>query len=181
MPALTMWAVRAWSPQAELEWILLTTVPVHTPEDALQIVVWYAHRWVIEEYHKALKTGCRFEASQLQTAAALQRLLALLSPIAARLLTLRSLSRTQPEDLAQHHVPLDLIRLVERKRQLKTPAEQLTVRAFWHAVAQIGGFIGRRRDGEPGWQTLWRGWSWLINAAWVLDIHVSVSLQPTSG
>ncbi|WP_293910747.1 IS4 family transposase [Deinococcus sp.] len=179
--ALTMWVVRAWSVVDDLEWILLTTVPVHTVQDTVQIVVWYAHRWVIEEYHKALKTGCRFEASQLQTALSLQRLLALLSPVAARLLALRSLSRTHPDDLARRYIALDLIRLVARKRHLNTAPEHLTLRAFWHALAQIGGFIGRRRDGDPGWQTLWRGWAWLTQAAWLLDLDVSVSLYPTSG
>lgn len=170
---LSMWVVRAWSENTRHEWILLSTVPVLTVADALERVNWYAHRWVIEEYHKALKTGCQFEARQLETADGLQRLLSLLSPLAARLLALRSLSRTAGDELATAHLPLELVRLVIRKLGLKVAPESWTVRDFWRGVAHLGGFIGRKGDGEPGWQTLWRGWLRVLDMAWAADIDVS--------
>ena len=95
---LTLWAVRVWeeaAPEGEeaLEWILLTSVTTHTLEQAWERVGCYGHRWVVEDYHQCLKTGCRIEERQVQTAERLMRLLGLLSPIAVRLLHLRDLSR----------------------------------------------------------------------------------------
>jgi len=170
---LAMWAVRAWSASSKHEWILLSTVPVLSVVDALERVNWYAHRWVIEEYHKALKTGCQFEARQLESADGLQRLLSLLSPVAARLLALRSLSRTAGDELATAHLPLALVRLVVRKGGRSTTPEAWTLRDFWRGVAQLGGFLGRKHDGEPGWQTLWRGWLRVLDMAWAAEIDVN--------
>ena len=178
---LPMWVVRAWSGDGRHEWILLTSVPVQTIEDALEIVSWYAHRWVIEEFHKALKTGCQFEARQLETAAALQRLLALLSPIAARLLALRGVSRAHPDDAATTVVPVEVVTLVMRKLRSTADPQRCTLRTFWHGVAQIGGFVNRAGDGEPGWQTLWRGWHWLLEATWLLDLPGPDAALPTCG
>lgn len=179
--ALSMWAVRAWSKDTKHEWLLLSTVPVLTVADALERVNWYAHRWVIEEYHKALKTGCQFEARQLETAEGLQRLLSLLSPLAARLLALRSLSRRGGDELATAHLPSELVQLVIRKLNVPATPETWTVRDFWRGVAQLGGFIGRQRDGEPGWQTLWRGWLRVLDMAWAADISPSSTASKGCG
>lgn len=126
---------------------------------------WYSRRWLIEEWHRALKEGCRMEASQLQSAQAIARLAAVLGVVAVRLLQLRDLAgdalRTgHPE--ADHPaalraaVPALLIQVVALHRG-QDPA-MVTPRQFWRAVARKGGFIGRKSDGRPGWKTIWSGW-----------------------
>jgi hypothetical protein len=95
---VSLWAVyvrQIDSPPDEdaVEWLLLTSEPVETTEQALTIIQWYQHRWVIEECHRALKEGCRLEASQLDQAADLHRLAAIAGIVAVRLLQLRDLAR----------------------------------------------------------------------------------------
>jgi hypothetical protein len=103
---LPIWVIRVWeegTPEGEepIEWILLTSVPTTTPEQAWERVDWYRARWRVEDYHHCLKTGCRMEERQLQSTERLIRLLGLLSPMAVRLLQLHDLSRQAPERPAQ--------------------------------------------------------------------------------
>lgn len=161
--------VRCWeesdSEQA-IEWILLTTIEVGTNEVAKQIVEWYSQRWVIEEYHKCLKSGCQIESRQLESCEALMRLLGFLAIVAMRLLQLREVARTEPNKVATEDVSKEMIEIVIKRVGLKTSVEQITVSEFWHAVARLGGFIGRKSDGEPGWQTIWGGWQRLQDMCW---------------
>lgn len=161
--------VRCWEESAAaeaIEWILLTSLEVTTSELAQQIVQWYAQRWLIEEYHKCLKTGCRLEARQLESGAALMRLLGFLAIVAVRLLQLREAARQEPNKVATGQVPAELVEVVIKRVGLATTVERLTSREFWHAVARLGGFIGRKSDGEPGWQTVWSGWQRLQDMSW---------------
>ncbi len=170
---LAGWVVRCWAAGAagaeDLEWVLFTTVPVLNKEQALQLIEWYELRWVIEEYHKCLKTGCAMEQRQLETAARLQALLGLLAVVAVRLLQLRALSRTEPTRPALEIVPPLLVQVVKQRLHLKPAVAKLTIREFFHAVARLGGFIGRKSDGDPGWLTLWRGWEKLQDLCWGLE------------
>ena len=168
-PALRVSVVRAWEAEASagsepLEWVLVTTLVVSDAQSALQVIEYYEKRWVIEEYHKCLKTGCAMEARQLETADGLEALLGFLSIIAVRLLQLREASRLQPDAPARHFVAPELLTTVQS--YLKLPARDLTLREFWRAVARLGGFLGRKSDGNPGWQTIWRGWQKLQDLAW---------------
>lgn len=168
-PRLRVSVVRAWEAQppagaAALEWILTTSLVITSATDALQVIAYYEKRWLIEEYHKCLKTGCALEARQLETAAGLEALLGFLALIAVRLLQLREASRQQPATPARHYVEPQLITAVQN--YLKLPAGDLTLREFWRAVARLGGFLARKSDGDPGWQTLWRGWLKLQDLAW---------------
>jgi len=138
--------------------------------DALRQVEWYATRWTIEEYHKCLKTGCAVEQRQLTTAAGLERLLGFLAIVALRLLQLRTLARTEPTLLAEDFVPPVMLNVLVARRQL--PQLPLTLADFWRSLARLGGFIGRRGDGSPGWQTLWRGWSRLQDLCWAASLAV---------
>lgn len=161
---LTAWVVRVWeeappSGHTPLEWLLLSTLPVDTTEQARECVSWYRHRWIIEQYHKALKTGCRMEQSQLHDGQALTRLLGFLSIVAVRLLQVESLARSVPDLPASRAVDAQLLDFLCRLRNLD-PAG-MTVYRFWREVARLGGFLARRHDGEPGWQTLWKGWNYL--------------------
>jgi hypothetical protein len=95
---IAAWVVRVWETdppegQEPLEWILLTTLPLVRVSNAWEVVQWYSWRWLLEDFHKALKTGCRMEHRNLQSVEAQWRLLAILTPIALRLLVIRQAAR----------------------------------------------------------------------------------------
>lgn len=172
-PPIRGWVVRCWA-EAEIEgeaieWVLFTTLAVKEERANLEVVQWYSHRWVIEEYHKCLKTGCAIEQRQLQSAEGLKRLLGFLAIVAIRLLQLREMSRREPDAKATTQVEELLVRVVLQKLGLRGEADHITLREFWRGVARLGGFIGRKSDGDPGWQTLWRGWQRLQDLAWGLQ------------
>jgi len=149
--------VRVWND--DTEWVLLTTLPVHAAEDAARCAERYALRWLVEEFHKALKTGCALEKRQLRTAGSFLPLCGLLSLVAVRLLQIRTQARLTPE--APAAVDPALITLLARRRG-KPPEQFATNRDFHRGVAMLGGFLGRKSDGEPGWQSLWTGWRELL-------------------
>ncbi len=161
-PPIQAWVIRLWEPHppadsAEpVEWIWVTSVPTESVAAAWERAEWYTCRGLDEDYHQCLKTGCQIEKRQLQEGEALKRLLGFLSPVAVQLLPLRELARLNPEQLAPSALPRELVQLVAHLAEV--PAKTLTVGAFWRAVAQQGGYLGRRWDGPPGWKTLWRGW-----------------------
>lgn len=157
------WIIRCWNAAEDMEWILFSTVPITDETGALTQVSWYEHRWLIEEYHKCLKTGCAAEDRQLMTAHGLFALFGFLSITAVRLLQLRQLARSTPDVPAEHIVDPLLVKLIAKKLH-RSP--HLTVKQFWHGVAKLGGFIGRKSDGEPGWQTIWKGWNELSLIYW---------------
>ena len=165
---LPAWVVRTWEPEPPpdtpaVEWLLLTSVPVTCLEDALERIDWYTCRWIIEEYHSCLKTGCALEKSQLQHAQRLQRLLAFLSILAVRLLQLRDLSRSTPQLLARQAVQGVLVQIIAYRTH--SNPNTLTLVQFWRSVAALGGFPGRKSDGQPGWKRLWHGWLRLLDLA----------------
>jgi Transposase DNA-binding/Transposase Tn5 dimerisation domain len=161
------WCVRCWETgkgKNALEWILFTTVPVTDAATARERIEWYRWRWVVEEYHKALKTGCAMEQRQLQRAQGLLALLGFLAMVAVRLLPLRTTARTAPDTPASQVVEPELLQTVVRLRG--GAADRMTADQFWRTVASLGGFLGRTGDGDPGWQTLWRGWERLQDLCW---------------
>ncbi len=157
----TVWVMRVWEEQAPegeepLEWIRLPSVPTTTLEEAWERVDWYGHRWLVEDYHQCLKSGCRIEQRQLQTVEGLIRLLGLLSPLAVRLLQVRACAREDPARPANAVIePLMLAVLAQR-----TGGSPLTMTmgTFWTEVARLGGYLARSHDGPPGWRTIWKGW-----------------------
>lgn len=158
---LVAWVIRVWEthpPQGQepLEWILLTTVPILSPADAWEVVQWYRWRWRMSDFHKALKTGCRMEQRSLQCVEALWKLVAILTPIALRLLLIRQAAQQTEDVPAAQVVSQDvisvMIHLDPRHRQI------VTAKQLWHAIARLGGYLDRTCDGPPGWQTLWKGW-----------------------
>jgi Transposase DNA-binding/Transposase Tn5 dimerisation domain len=164
------WCVRCWEAgkgKNALEWILFTTVPVTDAATARERIEWYRWRWLVEEYHKALKTGCAMEQRQLQSAQGLLALLGFLAIVAVRLLQLRTTARTAPDTPARQVVEPELLQTVVRLRG--GSADRMTVDQFWRTVAGLGGFLGRKGDGNPGWQTLWRGWQRLQDLCWGLQ------------
>ena len=107
------------------------------------------------------------ERRQLKTSAGLEALTGLLSVVAVRLLQLKEVGRRQPERAAVELIPAEYVELVRRAGAGWAPGEW-TVRDFFRGVAGLGGFLGRKSDGEPGWITIWRGWEvlhWMLRGA----------------
>lgn len=144
-----------------LHWILLTSLPCLSLTQARRIVGRYTARWHMEEYHKALKSGAGVEESQLEQAYRLETLIAVLSLVAVRLLNTKLLARACPDQaLEPGQVGVEGLKILEDR--FGRPKEGWTQGTFWVAVARLGGFIGRKSDGMPGWQTIWRGWQRLM-------------------
>jgi hypothetical protein len=141
--------------QGEVEWLLLTSLPVESQQEALFIVDVYQHRWLIEEYHKCLKTGCLLEQRQVNEADNLFNMIALLQITAVKLLQLKHLSF---EPTAEQMAALEVL----APRYL-TKVEQIELAqgsALWRLLlmARLGGHQGLKHKGMPGWQTLWKEW-----------------------
>jgi len=99
------WVIRVWNIEENLEWILFSSLPIEDNKSALEKIDWYSKRWLIEEYHKCLKSGCNIEKSQLKTLGGLLSLLGFLAIVALRLLQIRTLSRLPQNYLAKDKVP----------------------------------------------------------------------------
>lgn len=159
------WAVRVWEeappPDATpVEWFLVCLCPVTSEADAWQVCDWYSCRWMIEEYHKAKKSGCQIEDLQFHTREALEPMIALLSVTAVQLLNLREAARrpdaaTRPATDVVEPIYEEVLRAWRHPKQAHAP---FSVYEFYLAVARLGGHMNRKRDGFPGWLTLWRGW-----------------------
>jgi hypothetical protein len=144
-----------------LYWLLLTSLPATTLAQAQRIVGRYTARWWIEEYHKAIKTGAGVEESQLQRADRLEPLIAILAVVAVRLLSAKMLARSRPEgEEALTSFGPDILALLDKK--FGTPKQGWNNQTIIIAIARLGGFLARKHDGMPGWQTIWRGWQRLI-------------------
>jgi hypothetical protein len=148
-----------------LEWLLLTTCSVTSPQDVLTALGWYRARWGIEIYHKILKSGCRIETRQLAEGDRLKRCLALYSVIAWRLLNATLLARELPDlPCTVLLTQVEWQALVCQIQRNPTPPETPpTLRQAVRWIAQLGGFLGRKGDGEPGVITLWRGFQSLAD------------------
>jgi hypothetical protein len=153
------WFIRVWEPAPPegveaLEWVLYTDERTETLEEALVGAMDYGTRFLIEEFHKGLKTGLKAEELQLETGARLFAAIAVMSVVALRLLDLRELGRMVPEAPATttglSDLELELLSLAV-DRTLTTVASVLL------ALGRLGGHMNRRSDGMPGWITLWRG------------------------
>jgi hypothetical protein len=162
---IAMWAVEVREvrpPQGAgpLRWVLLTSEPVRNFNDAWRIIEHYERRPLVEEYHKCLKTGCRVEARQYRTGQRLGPVIGLLSVLAVRLLQLKLAARTNPEQPARDVVPATWLTALPLVLKSRKPIK--TVREFFRSLASLGGFLGRKGDGEPGWQTVWGGLQTLL-------------------
>lgn len=168
LPAVKLWAVLVSEREppadtAPIEWLLLTTVAVGSVEDAVERVQWYSCRWGIEVWHRILKSGCRLEARQFATAERLHRCLSLYSVLAWRIFYATMLARAVPE------VPCSVLLEPQEWQALyctihrvaQPPPEPPTLGQAVQWIAQLGGFVGRRRRDRPGAEVLWRGFQHL--------------------
>jgi hypothetical protein len=145
--------------QEPVRWWLLTTLPIAGLADAVQAVGWYALRWLVERYHYVLKSGCRVERLQLETAARLDRALATYAVVAWRLLWLTYEARRHPEASCEAVLPREQWQVLHQvvHKTAKVPVSPPGLREAVRLIARLGGFLARKGDGEPGVKTIWRG------------------------
>lgn len=164
LEALKCTVVHIWGFDHETEelidWFLHTNLAVETLEDALKITQYYALRWTIEDYHKALKSGMNAEDLQFKTAHALFGAIAIMSIVALRLVDLRERMRINPEAPAEES-GLDTLELKALGLYLKR--EIKTVKCVAMAIGRLGGHQNRTNDGMPGLLALWNGMSRFIS------------------
>jgi hypothetical protein len=182
--SLTVQVVEVYEPhppQGEnaVHWVLLTSLAVTNLEQAQQVVEWYTCRWLIERFHYVLKSGCRLEERQLRERPRLERLLGLFNLVAWNLLWLTYQTRHTPDASCEAALTTyqwqALFAYIHRTRHIPASPPSLHDATRW--IAQLGGFLGRKGDGEPGVKVLWRGWQRLqdISSAWQifsLSTHV---------
>lgn len=153
-------------------WVLVTSEPVDTAEQVAAVVDHYRARWLIEEFFKALKTGCAFEKRQLESFETLTNALALFFPIAWQMLLLRTLSRHNPKAPAADALSPTQITVLRRYQPDRMPLEGATVEHALYAVAGLGGHL--KNNGPPGWRTLAYGMQKLTEMADVWDAATAV-------
>jgi hypothetical protein len=142
-----------------VNWLLLTTLVITCFEDLVQCLRWYSYRWLIERYHYVLKSGCRLEQLQLESADRIHRALATYTIVAWRLLWITYLARYHPD------LPADTILETHEWQGLyctihhhpHPPDSPPNLRDAVRWIAQLGGFLARSHDGEPGVKTIWQG------------------------
>ena len=164
MPSIAIWAVLAREENTPdnaqpIDWLVLTTIAVEDFEQASQKVQWYAKRWSIEVFHRTLKSGCRLEDRRLSQADRIETCLALDMVVAWRICHLVKLGREVPElpcDLYFEEAEWKALVVYSTKNPV-APDQPPAVGKVIRMIAKLGGFLGRKSDGEPGTQTLWRG------------------------
>ena len=163
-PPIPVWAVLAQEQDAPasvkpLEWMLLTTVPVTSFEQATEKLIWYARRWGIEVLHRTLKSGCRIEKRQFGQADRIEACLAIDLVVAWRIYYLNKLGREVPQAPCTVYFEEAEWKalMVFTTNNPVAPPQPPTLRDALRRVAALGGFLGRKSDGEPGTQTLWIG------------------------
>jgi hypothetical protein len=161
---LTVWAVLARDinpPEGvdPIEWLLLTTMEVTTFEQAVEKLAWYTVRWGIEVYHRTLKSGCKIEERQLGTAERIETCLAIDMVVAWRIIYLTRLGRDVPDvPCTVYFEEAEWKALTAYITQNAIPPERTpTLLEATREVASLGGFLGRKGDGEPGTKSLWLG------------------------
>lgn len=136
-----------------IEWVLVTTIPVSTGEEACFVAGLYAKRWVIERLHKVLKSGCQVERVQIDEAERLKKALAIYYVVAWRLLYLTYMARSMPDAPAEAiltHTEVLILTVV-------TGGSVSTAREALIAIAKLGGYEQYRNGPPPGPKPLWRG------------------------
>jgi len=142
--------------QEPLEWFILTSLEINSFKDALKVIKYYSYRWIIEEYHKCMKTGFRLEQTQLKKLKRIENLIGFIAVSSIKLLQLRDIVRNNPEADAKEYVEKEDINIV--RAYYKIEKTEMTIDRFLRYIAQMGGFLNRKSDGNPGWQSLWEGW-----------------------
>jgi hypothetical protein len=171
-----------------LRWVLYTHEQVQTFEDGWQVISRYEKRPLVEEYHKAAKTGAQIQERYYRTAARLERVVGILSIIAVRILQMKTIANRHPDRAAMGVAPRKWIVAMCAIQRLQFPNQKnvydpktITMRNFLRGIAKMGGFLGRKSDGEPGWITIWRGVKDLLQSLRIQKALRNVSDDETCG
>ena len=150
--------------RAAIDWKLITDLPVHSPEDAVEKLGWYAQRWKIELFHKILKSGCRAEEARLRTAERLVNLIALFCILSWRLFWLTMINRAAPDASPRLALTEGEVCLLDRMAgRLGNRSPPATLSDYLVQIARLGGYLARASDPPPGHTVMWRGWSRLMD------------------
>jgi hypothetical protein len=154
-----------------LKWRLFTGEPAGTLKSASLIVSYYESRWLIEEFHKSWKVGCKLEDRPLQSRAAVERFMAISAHIGLRLLQFQCLAEAEPSKICKMLTKeeLECLRAIAKQKKIIIPRLSTNEWVF-HTISKLGGWIDTKRTGKAGWQSVWKGWArfqdWLF--AWRL-------------
>jgi hypothetical protein len=178
-PAITVWAVYVTEKanqtvEKPIEWMLLTTVEVTSFAEAQQRVEWYSGRWGIEVYHRTLKSGCRIEDRQLETADRLETCLGVDMVVAWRIYYLTMLGREKPDlrcTVFFEDIEWQALCCYVNKTPVP-PEEPPSIGEMVLMVASLGGHLARKSDGFPGTQALWRG---LLKAGIATEVYAAIT------
>jgi len=142
------------------EWLLLTSEPISSFQEVRKVISYYESRWLIEEYHKAWKSGCKIEASRLQSPGNLERLAVITSHIAVRLLQLRFLSQKTPDAPCDVFLDKDEWQCLHATTNPRKPLPDSPPSFRWAilTIAKLGGWNDTKRTGRIGWAAMWKGW-----------------------
>ena len=149
----------------ETEWVLLSDQPVNTQQQALQVIQYYKRRWMVEELHKGMKTGCKMENRQFSSLHATLNSIALLTLMAVWLLRIKVQAQTSgEEDMAsmlseQEQQVLQLLAKKHLRPLQKQKLKQYSAKWLAVLLGNMGGFVGNQERHMPGWQTLWLGYT----------------------
>jgi hypothetical protein len=167
--SIRMWVVRVREVappvgEEQIEWLLLTSDPICTEDDAWLRADWYGYRWVIEEYFKVLKTGCRIEARQFENRRPFEISLGLSMLVAVTLLALTKRARIAPDDPASSVLSADAAHVLRQHAasHKRSSPDPMSLHEAVVEIAILGGYQNRSCDGPPGWLTLWRGYQRLM-------------------
>ena len=154
-------AIEKDPPQGEkgVRWQLVTNVPTTKFEDAVTRVVWYTQRWKIEILHRTLKSGCKVEELQSESAEKLEKLIAIYSIIALQIMLIGYAARLRPDASCEQWLGETEWKILYKaaNKTKEVPEEAPTIREAVRMIAKLGGFLGRKSDGEPGVTVVWRG------------------------
>jgi hypothetical protein len=169
-----VWAVEKNPPshRSAIEWVLKTNLTTSAFSNCQKVLEIYAKRWSIEQFHKALKSGCLVEKARLATADRLKKYITAMSIVAWRLAHLTYYARAEGETLCSEVLSDSEWKALYCKTHKSSvfPPKPPTTREAIRWIAQLGGFLGRKSDGEPGMITLWRGWNKLTEIAELYEI-----------
>jgi hypothetical protein len=181
LPPVQVWAVYAAElkpPKGEepIEWLLLTSVPVADFAGACTRVQWYRARWEIDLFFRVLKQGCQIERLRLMTDHRLLNAIAIYLIIAWRIHTLTRMGRAYPEASCEVvFEPREWQTIYTMQCHSRPPALPPPLRDMVRALAQLGGFLARTGDGEPGIKAIWQGYQRLHEFIYAVETHLAVN------
>lgn len=181
LPPVQVWAIYALErkpPKGEepLEWLLLTSVPVADFAGACTVMQWYRARWEIELFFRVLKQGCQIERLRLETDHRLLNALAIYLIIAWRIHTITMLGRAYPDASCELvFEPREWRTIYTMQYHSPPPAQPPPLRDTVRALAQLGGFLARTGDGEPGIRSIWQGYQRLHEFIYAVETHLAVN------